>query len=150
MLGLAFAWGALMGWAADFETLALAPALLYLAAILWTMGYDTIYALQDADDDAIVGIGSTARRFGRHVRLGIGALYGASVLSAAGALLAAKAGPVGFLGLAAFALHLAWQFARIESDDPARALALFRSNRDAGLLLFAGLAAGALLGRTAA
>ena len=142
VLGFVFSWGALMGWAAVFGSLALAPALLYLAAILWTMGYDTIYALQDTADDAIVGIGSTARRFGRHVRLGVGLLYGGAIVCAGGAMLAVRAGPLAGVGLMLFALHLAWQIARVR--DGSRALALFRSNRDAGLLLFAGLAADAV------
>src|SRR5271163_2158984 len=88
VLGLAFSWGALMGWAASLGALALAPVLLYLAAVAWTIGYDTIYALQDAVDDAVIGIGSTARRFGRHVRAGVGSLYAVAALSAAAALFA--------------------------------------------------------------
>ena len=78
VLGLAFSWGALMGWSATFASLALAPILLYLSAFSWTIGYDTIYALQDARDDAIVGIRSTARLFGASARLGVGLFYAAS------------------------------------------------------------------------
>ena len=78
VLGLAFSWGALMGWAATFASLALAPVLLYLSAFSWTIGYDTIYAMQDARDDAIVGIRSTARLFGRNARLGVGLFYAAA------------------------------------------------------------------------
>ena len=77
-LGLAFSWGALMGWSATFASLALAPILLYASAFAWTIGYDTIYALQDARDDAIVGIRSTARLFGQRVTLGVGLFYAAS------------------------------------------------------------------------
>ncbi|MBV8566689.1 MAG: 4-hydroxybenzoate octaprenyltransferase [Methylobacteriaceae bacterium] len=150
VLGLAFAWGGLMGWAAAFGGLAPAPVLLYLAAIFWTMGYDTIYAVQDVVDDAVIGIGSTARRFGRHVRLGVGVLYALAVASAATALWLAGAGALAYVGLAAFALHLAWQTGRIDGDDPVRALAIFRSNRDAGLILFFGLAADAALKSAAA
>jgi 4-hydroxybenzoate polyprenyltransferase len=145
VLGLAFAWGALMGWAGAFGSLALAPVLLYSAAIAWTVGYDTIYALQDIEDDAVVGIGSTARRFGDHVRTGVAVAYGVAFVCAGAALASAHVGPIGFAGLAAFGAHLAWQTSRLGHDAPARALGLFRSNRDAGLILFAGLAANALL-----
>jgi 4-hydroxybenzoate polyprenyltransferase len=139
-LGLAFSWGALMGWAAQYGTLGLPALLLYVSAVCWTIGYDTIYALQDARDDAIVGIRSTARLFGAHARLGIGAFYLASGLLAQAALIAAGAGIVAEIGWAAFAAHLVWQLWRVEGASPATALALFRSNRDAALLLFLGLA----------
>lgn len=145
VLGAAFAWGALMGWAAVTGSLALAPVLLYLGAVLWTIGFDTIYALQDLEDDARMGIGSTARAFGPHVRAAVGALYTASALAVFAALLAVGAPPLAILGPAAFALHLGWQVWRMKAADPSRALALFRSNRDAGLLLFAGLALAAAL-----
>ena len=141
VLGLAFAWGGLMGWAAHFGSLAWAPAFLYAAAILWTMGYDTIYALQDTTDDAVVGIGSTALYFGAAVRSGVAGLYALAVGCAALACLAAGVGWFGYLGLAAFAAHLAWQVVRIERHDAASALALFRSNRIAGLFLFIGFLA---------
>jgi 4-hydroxybenzoate polyprenyltransferase len=140
VLGAAFAWGALMGWAVVTGSLALAPVLLYLGAMLWTIGFDTIYALQDLEDDARMGIGSTARAFGPRVRTAVGTLYAASALAVLAALLAAGAPPLACLGPAAFALHLAWQVWRMKAADPLRALALFRSNRDAGLLLFTGLA----------
>ncbi len=139
VLGLAFAWGGLMGWAALLGSLSPAPVLLYLAAVAWTVGYDTIYALQDIDDDEMAGIKSSARLFGPRVRIGVAACYGLTVLLALGALALAGAGGPGFLGLLAFAAHLAWQVTRIDAADGAGALRLFRSNRDAGLLLFAGL-----------
>ena len=87
-LGLAFSWGALMGWSATFASLALAPILLYASAFAWTIGYDTIYALQDARDDAIVGIRSTARLFGSRVKLGVGVFYAA--MRSAGSSLRSK------------------------------------------------------------
>jgi len=146
VLGLAFAWGALMGWAALFGSLSVAPVLLYLAAIAWTVGYDTIYALQDIEDDVIVGIGSTARAYEGHVGLFIALCYAAAVALLVAALVTAGASPAAYLGAALFAGHLAWQVARLEPGDPQRALTLFRSNRDAGLLLFAGLVAGSLVG----
>ena len=140
VLGLAFSWGALMGWSASFGALGLPALLLYASAFCWTIGYDTIYALQDARDDAIVGIKSTARLFGAHARFGVGLFYALTALLAQGALLAAGGGLVAELGWLAFALHLAWQLSQVEGASPATALWLFRSNRDAGLLLFAGFA----------
>lgn len=140
VLGLAFAWGALMGWAAAFGSLAAPAYLIYAAAIFWTIGYDTIYALQDARDDAIVGVRSTARLFGDNVRAGVGLFYALALIAAAFALALAGAGTFAWLGLAGFALHLAWQLAVVRAGDPPLALKLFRANRDAGLILFAGLA----------
>ena len=139
-LGLAFSWGALIGWSARFGALGAPALLLYAAAFCWTIGYDTIYALQDARDDAIVGIRSTARLFGRHARFGVGAFYLLAALLAQAALLLAGGGPLAELGWAAFAAHLAWQISRLDGASEATALMLFRSNRDAGLLLFGGLA----------
>jgi 4-hydroxybenzoate polyprenyltransferase len=140
VLGLAFAWGGLMGWAAIMGSLAWPAFLIYAAAILWTMGYDTIYALQDIRDDSVIGVRSTARLFGTRVRLAVGLLFAGAVLLAEAALLTAKVGLLAHFGLLAFAVHLAWQVRVVDPDDPRKALMLFRSNRDAGLLLFAGLA----------
>jgi 4-hydroxybenzoate polyprenyltransferase len=145
VLGAAFAWGALIGWAAAVGSLALAPLLLYLGAVFWTIGYDTIYAVQDVEDDALAGIGSTARAFGSRVRLAVGFLYALAVVCIAAAFLAAGAGRLAQGGLVLFALHLAFQTARVDSGNGALALRLFRSNRDAGIMLFAGLAAEILL-----
>ncbi len=141
VLGAAFAWGALMGWAAAFGSLAFAPVCLYLGAIFWTIGYDTIYALQDIEDDLLAGIGSTARFFGARVQAGVAALYALAVLFVEISFLAAGAGWPSHLGGAGFALHLAWQARSTDPDDKAGALRLFRSNRDAGFILFAGLGA---------
>jgi len=140
VLGLAFSWGALMGWAASAGALALPALLLYASAFCWTIGYDTIYALQDARDDAIVGIRSTARLFGAHARRGVGLFYVLSALFAQGALLTVGGGYLAELGWAGFFAHLMWQLARVEGASPATALNLFRSNRDAGLILFLGIA----------
>ena len=145
VLGLAFAWGALVGWSATTGSLGWPPIALYAGAILWTMGYDTIYALQDIADDAVVGIGSTAIQFGAHVRSGVASLYGLAVVACGAALAGVGAGPWAWLGLAGFALHLASQVLRIRPDDPRLARDLFRSNKYAGLLLFAGLALQALV-----
>ncbi len=139
-LGLAFSWGALMGWSATFASLAAPALLLYFSAFAWTIGYDTIYALQDARDDAIVGIRSTARLFGARARLGVGLFYAASAALALIAIESVGGGAIALLGWLAFSAHLAWQVMRIDGADAARALTLFRSNRDAGLILFAGIA----------
>ena len=147
VLGLAFGWGALMGWVCFAGGLAAPALLLYAAAIFWTIGYDTIYALQDTRDDAIAGIRSTARLFAGRVRQGVAALYLASVICATLALMSAGAGIAAYLGLCAFALHLAWQTRQLDHTPPALALRLFRANRDAGFLLFAGIAADTLLRR---
>ena len=140
VLGLAFSWGALIGWSATFASLALAPVLLYFSAFCWTIGYDTIYALQDARDDAVVGIRSTARLFGSNARLGVALFYAAAAALALASVALEGAGPIALIGWLAFAGHLAWQAAKVEGADPATALALFRSNRDAGFFLFAGIA----------
>ena len=150
VLGLAFAWGALMGWAAFFGSLALPPVLLYAAAIFWTIGYDTIYALQDTTDDAVIGIGSTALFFGAAVRPGVAVIYGLALLCAVASCAAAHVGWGAYAGVVAFGLHLGLQLVRIERHDTARSLALFRSNRNAGLLLFAGFLLDAALRSQAA
>jgi 4-hydroxybenzoate polyprenyltransferase len=141
VLGLSFSWGALMGWTATFASLALPPVLLYMSAFCWTIGYDTIYAIQDARDDAIVGIRSTARLFAGHAWLGVGLFYAAAAALALAAILSAGGGPIALLGWLAYAAHLGWQVFRVEGADPPMALMLFRSNRYAGFLLFAGIAA---------
>ena len=140
VLGLAFSWGALMGWAASAGALALPALLLYASAFCWTIGYDTIYALQDARDDAVVGIKSTARLFGAQARLGVGLFYAMAALLAQGALIAVGAGVVAEIGWAAYCAHLVWQVSQVDGASPATALKLFRSNRDAGLILFLGIA----------
>jgi len=146
VLGVAFSWGALIGWSATFASLALAPALLYASAFSWTIGYDTIYATQDARDDAIVGIRSTARLFGANAKLGVGLFYAAAAALALAAILLVGGGPIALIGWLAYAAHLGWQASKVEGADAATALRLFRSNRDAGLLLFAGIALQGWLG----
>ena len=148
VLGLAFAWGGLMGWAATYGSLAVPAVLVYCGAVAWTIAYDTIYALQDLRDDAIIGVKSTARLFGENVAEWLTLFFGLAVACIAAAiLLSGAAGVLALAGLVGFALHLGWQIfcvARAEPVEPALALRLFRSNRDAGLILFAGLAAEAL------
>ncbi len=140
VLGLAFSWGALVGWTATFGRLDWPAVALYAAAWCWTVGYDTIYAQQDARDDAIVGILSTARLFGAQARLAIAIFYAATAALTQAAILGAGGGVWAELGWLAFVAHLGWQVARIDGASPAVALKLFRSNRDSALLLFAGLA----------
>lgn len=113
--------------------------LLYLGGVFWTLGYDTIYALQDIEDDAMVGVKSSARRLGGGVRIGVAIFYGLAVAMAALAGLSAGLGAIFWVGLVAYAAHLAWQAHRLEPDDPALALKLFKSNREAGLILMAAI-----------
>ena len=138
-LGFAFSWGALMGWAAVYGRLGWPPALLYLGAILWTIGYDTIYAHQDKEDDALVGVRSTARLFAGRTRPALALLFAGATALFAAAFAAAGLGAFAYLGLAAGVGHLAWQVAVIDIDDPDVCLKLFRSNRDYGWIVFAGL-----------
>ncbi len=140
VLGLAFSWGALMGWAAAEGSVAAPAVWLYGAAVAWTMGYDTIYAVQDIEDDAIAGIRSTALLFGSKTPLAVGVLYGTAVFLAFGAIITAGSGWVAYGAVAAFSAHLFNQIVKIRLDDGALALKLFQSNRNAGLILFAGLA----------
>lgn len=139
VLGLAFSWGALMGWAAAFGRLDAPAFLLYAGSIAWVIGYDTIYAHQDREDDALIGIKSTALLFGARTKTMLAIFFSLAVALIALAGWSAGAGLVFALGLFAFAAHLSWQIRRLDIDDPALCLALFKSNRDAGLLLFAAL-----------
>ena len=135
-LGLAFSWGALMGWAAVFGRLDGPALLLYAGSIAWVIGYDTIYAHQDREDDALIGIKSTALLFGEKTKPALAAFYAAAVLLIGLAGLFAGAGVVFAAGVALFAAHLGWQVRRLDIADPALCLTVFKSNRDAGLLLF--------------
>jgi 4-hydroxybenzoate polyprenyltransferase len=146
-LGLAFSWGALMGWAIAFGRLDLPAFLLYAGAIAWVIHYDTIYAHQDSEDDALVGLKSTALLFGERTKPILAMFSTAAVVLLAAAGLTAGAGVVFLIGLAAFAAHLAWQVVRLDIGDPALCLKIFKSNRDAGLILFAGLVLDALIRR---
>lgn len=151
-LGMTFNWGALMGFAAASILISASPVLilvvpaviLWLSGVFWTLGYDTIYALQDVEDDAMIGVKSSARRLGANVRVGVGVFYVLSVAFAALAGAMAGLGRWFWLGLVLFALHLAFQTARVRREDGAGALRLFRSNRDAGLILLFAIGLGAL------
>ncbi|NJC41216.1 4-hydroxybenzoate polyprenyltransferase [Brevundimonas alba] len=168
-LGLTFNWGALMGFAAALfgssvlmtvagvvETgttnvafispvlLCIPALLLYLGGVFWTLGYDTIYALQDIEDDAVVGVKSSARRLGANVRRGVGLFYLATVLLTVLAGLTASLGPVFYVALLPWAAHLFRQTRDVRPDDPALALRLFRSNRDAGFILLLAIILGSV------
>jgi 4-hydroxybenzoate polyprenyltransferase len=145
VLGLAFSWGALMGWAGWFGRLDLPAWLLYAGSIAWVIGYDTIYAHQDREDDALIGIKSTALLFGARTKPMLAVFYAAAVILIACACYAAGAGVAMALGLLAFAAHLAWQIVRLDTSDPDLCLAVFKSNRDAGLILFAAMVLDAAL-----
>jgi 4-hydroxybenzoate polyprenyltransferase len=145
VLGLAFSWGALMGFAVILQRIDATALLLYAGSISWVIGYDTIYAHQDAEDDALIGVKSTARLFGARTHQALVTFYGLAVVLIAASLLLGGVHWPAWLGLAAFAVYLAWQIRRLRIEDPALCLRLFKSNRDAGLLLFAGLLVDAVM-----
>jgi 4-hydroxybenzoate polyprenyltransferase len=145
VLGLAFSWGALMGFAVTQGRIDAAALSLYAGSILWVIGYDTIYAHQDTEDDALIGVKSTALLFGARTRPALMVFYGLAVVLIGLSLTLAGARWPAWIGLAAFAVHLVWQIERLQIGDPALCLRIFKSNRDAGLLLFAGLLADAVM-----
>ncbi|MEO1551793.1 MAG: 4-hydroxybenzoate octaprenyltransferase [Pseudomonadota bacterium] len=149
-LGLAFNWGVLVAWAAHFNALHLAPFAVYLAGICWTLFYDTIYAHQDREDDALIGVKSTARLFDRDTGRWLLAFLVASTLLMSWAVInvTLDQSPIALLiGLGtvwAFGWHLNWQMRKLDIDDPMVCWGLFRSNRDAGLILALGFALAAM------
>ncbi|MFM5949531.1 MAG: 4-hydroxybenzoate octaprenyltransferase [Novosphingobium sp.] len=136
-LGLVFTWGAPVGWVALRSDRLDVLAALYAGSILWCIGYDTIYACQDRKDDAMVGIGSSALTLGRHIRTGVGAFYAGAVALWALAFWLLRPDWIGLLALVPAAAHLAWQVLTLEDGDADNALARFRANRFAGLLVAA-------------
>jgi 4-hydroxybenzoate polyprenyltransferase len=143
-LGLTFNWGALLGFAAATGRLEPPAVLLYASGVFWTLGYDTIYAIQDLEDDALVGVKSSARRLGENARRGVALFYLAAVVLAAAAGWAADLGLLFAPLLALYATHLWLQSTRVKTDQPRLALVLFKSNTWAGLILFAAFALGAV------
>src|ERR1700686_404452 len=143
VLGLAFSWGALMGWAGAFGRLDAAPLLLYAGSISWVIGYDTIYAHQDREDDALIGIKSTALLFGPRTKPMLALFYAIAVILIGTAGLMAGGRFIFMLGLIAFAAHLAWQVLRLDINNSSHCLKQFKSNRDAGLILFGAMLLGA-------
>ncbi|WP_336278950.1 4-hydroxybenzoate octaprenyltransferase [Bartonella sp. CB175] len=138
-LGIAFNWGALMGWAVIYGSLSWAPILLYVGSILWTIGYDTIYAHQDKEDDATVGVCSTALLFGKGTKLALMFLYSGFVILVGLAFYLAQVPILGFLGLFVASIHMFIQIKVIDIDDSSQCLRLFKSNSFVGFLIFAGL-----------
>ncbi|TPG22525.1 4-hydroxybenzoate octaprenyltransferase [Sphingomonas koreensis] len=136
-LGLVFSWAALVGWSDIAGTLGWPLWLLYAGSIAWVIGYDTIYALQDREDDALIGVRSSARRLGAHVKGGVALFYGIALVCWAGAFWLVRPDPLAIAALLPIALHLGWQVATLDPDDGGGALDRFRSNRFAGLLMFA-------------
>jgi 4-hydroxybenzoate polyprenyltransferase len=135
-LGIVFSWAALVGWPAVRHELGLTTLLLYAGAIAWVVGYDTIYALQDREDDALVGVRSSALALGGRARFGIGIFYTAALCLWGAALWRVRPDGLSLVALLPMALHLGLQVLRLKLDVPADALARFRSNRFAGLLMF--------------
>jgi 4-hydroxybenzoate polyprenyltransferase len=146
VLGLTFNWGALVGWAAERGDLGWPALALYGAGLAWTLGYDTIYAHQDRDDDAVVGVRSTALRLGAATKPWLSGFYAAAVALLALAGVLAGLGWAFWPALAVVAAHFARQIARLDIDDPKRCLSLFKSNAQVGLLVFVAI----VLGRIAA
>nr|NUR36771.1 4-hydroxybenzoate octaprenyltransferase [Sphingomonas sp.] len=135
-LGLVFSWGALVGWPAVTGRLDWPPVLLWFGSIAWVVGYDTLYAIQDIEDDALVGVKSSARRLGKQAALGVGIFYAIALILWGAAIWAVRPDWVALLTLLPAALHLAGQALRADPEDGALALRLFRSNRTCGLLVF--------------
>jgi len=144
VLGLAFSWGALMGFAVLLGRIDATALVLYAGSIAWVIGYDTIYAHQDTEDDALIGIKSTALLFGARTRPALMVFYGLAVALIGAALALAGSGWMAWIGLAAFAVYLVSQIETLEIGDPKLCLRIFKSNRNAGLLLFAGLLSDAM------
>jgi 4-hydroxybenzoate polyprenyltransferase len=144
VLGLAFSWGALMGWAAAFGRLDWPALALYAAAVAWTIGYDTIYAHQDKEDDALIGLKSTALRFGERTKPWLSGFYGATVILLGLAGFLAGAGPVFFIGVVCAFAQALWQIRTLDIHNAENCLVRFRSNHGFGAIVFAGLAGDAL------
>jgi 4-hydroxybenzoate polyprenyltransferase len=140
-LGLVFSWAALVGWSEAWGALTLPGLLLYAGSVCWVIGYDTIYALQDVEDDALVGVRSSARALGGAVRPGVAGFYAAALALWGAALWSVRADPLVLLALLPAAGHLAWQVATLRPAEGANALARFRANRTTGLLVFLACAA---------
>ena len=138
-LGLVFSWGALVGWSAARGSLDWPAILLWMGSVAWVIGYDTLYAIQDIEDDALVGVRSSARRMGSNVRLGVALFYALALLGWGAAIWLVRPDPIALVALIPAAIHLANQAWRADPADGAGALALFRSNRWCGALVFAAM-----------
>jgi 4-hydroxybenzoate polyprenyltransferase len=138
-LGLVFSWGALVGWPAVTGSLDWPAVLLWLGSVAWVIGYDTLYAIQDMEDDALVGVKSSARRLGDKAPLGVGIFYALALAGWGAAIWQVKPDWLALVALIPAALHLANQALRADPGDGEGALALFRSNRTCGLMVFAAM-----------
>jgi len=139
VLGLAFNWGALVGWSSLHGSLALPPLLLYAGGISWTLAYDTIYAHQDKEDDVLIGVKSTALKFGDKTLPWLGLFFALSLVLVDAAIWLAGGTIIAHVGVAGAAMHAAWQLARFDHANAARCLDLFRANRIFGLIITLGL-----------
>jgi 4-hydroxybenzoate polyprenyltransferase len=139
VLGLAFNWGALLGWPAVLGRLDWPAVVLYAGAVAWTIGYDTIYAHQDREDDDLIGLKSTALKFGRATKVWLALLYAIAWLAIVAAGIMAHAGTAFLLGMMAAAAQLAWQVLTLDIDDAENCLERFRSNRDFGAIVLAAI-----------
>ena len=135
VLGLTFNFGALMGWSAVMGSIGLPSVLLYLGAVFWTLGYDTIYAHQDKDDDSMVGIKSTALKFGEDSKKWVGGFYVCALVCFSLAFALSAVNLFALPGLALIAAHVFWQIISWDMDDPDSSLTVFKSNRDIGFLI---------------
>ena len=135
VLGLAFNWGALVGWSSVQSSLSWPPAFIYLGGIFWTLAYDTIYAHQDREDDVLIGVKSTAVHFGENTKGWLGGFFALALISIDAALWLAGASFIAHMGVVLAALHAGWQIKRLETNNSALCLRLFKSNRDFGLFI---------------
>jgi 4-hydroxybenzoate polyprenyltransferase len=149
VLGLVFNWGALVGWSAVMGSVGLPAILLYFGSVLWTIGYDTIYAHQDREDDVMLGLRSTAIRVGDHTVTFVGALYAGAIVLWLLAGFLAGTHLIYFTAVVLASLQMAWQVTTLDTTDAANCLRRFRSNRDVGMAIFLGLAADMILSKMA-
>jgi 4-hydroxybenzoate polyprenyltransferase len=145
VLGLAFNWGALLGWTAVHNGFSYAAVALYLGGVLWTLAYDTIYAHQDKDDDAMIGVKSTALKFGETTPKWLMFFFATALALIDISFWLVKAPLPAHIGAAGAAMHAAWQVSRFDGDDPGLCLKLFRANRMLGLIIFSGLLIGSFI-----
>ena len=145
VLGLAFNWGALLGWMSIYNSFALPPLLLYLGGISWTLAYDTIYAHQDKDDDALIGVKSTALRFGDATIYWLVLFFGLALVLIDASLWFVSAPLLAHVGVAGAALHAAWQITQFDGNNSAVCLKLFRANRMFGVIILVGLLIGSFI-----
>jgi 4-hydroxybenzoate polyprenyltransferase len=141
-LGLTFNWGAMLGWVAAMGGIAQPAIWLYAGAVFWTIGYDTIYAHQDKEDDALIGVKSTAIRFASRTKFWLRVFYGLAWIGFLGAIITSGEGFFAYVGLLAIGVHFLWQIRWLDIDAPATCLMIFKSNREAALLFLAGLLGG--------